>query len=391
MNDTQIANARPRLAALVEELRDTGALRTPEWVTAFAAVPRHLFVPQWYSQETNEQGLAVWRRRDADDDRGAWLDAVYSDQTLVTALDPATAEQVDDDAWTGLPTSSNTMPSVIAGMLEDLSVRDGDQVWDVGTGTGYLTALLCTRLGSRHVYSTDVVPDLVETARRRLAQLGHEPHLAAGDARDGYPGDASFDRVIATCSVPAVPPAWVEQTRPGGLILTDIALGIEGGVVRLTIDADRSGSGRFTAGGGRFMAARGDAHTYPAANRPAQAPATHTRPTTVTAADIRAHYPFRLLLAFHLPTVELVYHLDDDTGAMAIQLQHPDGSWARAPLSGPQTVTVGGSPELWHRVEDAWNWWNLEGRPDHTQFGYRREADGSAHVWHIPTGRAWPL
>ncbi|MFH8368062.1 methyltransferase domain-containing protein [Streptomyces sp. NPDC018031] len=391
MSDTPLADARPRLAALVDGLRASGAIRTPEWQKAFAEIPRHVFVPEWYSQETNEKGITVWRLRDGADDRNAWLDASYGDQTLVTALDPATAEQVDDHAWTGIPTSSSTMPGLIAGMLEDLNVTDGDRVWDVGTGTAYLTALLCARLGAHLVHSTDVAPDLVDTARQRLAQLGHKPRLAAGDARDGYPADITFDRIIATCSVPAIPPAWIEQTRPGGIILTDIALGIEGGVVRLAVDGDQNATGHFTASGGRFMAARGDAHTYPRTHRPPKAPITHTRPTTVTAADIRQHYPFRLLLAAHLPTAELVYHLDDDSGAMAIQLQQPDGTWARAPLSGPRTVTYGGSPELWQQVEDAWNWWNVEGRPTHDQFGYRRDADGIAHAWHIPTGRRWTL
>lgn len=386
-----LGEAQPRLSVLVDELRTIGALRTPEWAEVVAAVPRHPFVPQWYSQETNAKGLTVWRRRDGADDHDAWLDAAYRDQTLVTALDPATAEQVDDHAWTGVPTSSNTMPSVVLGMLEDLGVRDGDRVWDVGTGTGYVTALLCARLGAHHVYSTDVDPDLVTAARERLARLGHEPHLVAGDAREGYPAHVSFDRTIATCSVPSIPPAWVERTRRGGIILTDVSLGIEGGVIRLAVDGDQNAVGHFTASGGRFMAARGDAHTYPAANRPPLVPAAHSRPTTVRAADIREHYPFRLLLAFHLPTAELVYHLDDETGAMAIQLQQPDGSWARAPLSGPQTVTFGGSPALWQQVEDAWNWWNVVGRPTHDRFGYRRDADGTAHVWHIPTGRRWPL
>ncbi|WFB08552.1 methyltransferase domain-containing protein [Streptomyces sp. LX-29] len=380
---------RPYLSALVDGLRAAGALRTPQWADAFGKVPRHLFVPQWYRQGTDEKGIAVWERADTSD-RAAWLSAVYSDQTLVTALDPVTAAQVDDRAWTGVPTSSSTMPGLMAGMLEDLGVEDGHRVLEIGTGTGYNAALLSARLGAGLVHSVDVAPDLVEAARGRLAQIGYTPHLAAADGRDGYPDQTSFDRTIATCSVPGIPSAWVEQSRTGGVILADIALGIEGGLVRVTVDEERRAVGCYTATGGRFMAARGDALAYPHQAHAPQVAETGTRPTTVTAADIRSHYPFRLLLAFHLPSAELVYHADDD-GTVALQIQQPDGSWARTPLAGPATVTYGGPPELWQQVEDAWTWWNAHDRPAQDQFGYRRDPDGSHHAWHTTTGRRWLL
>lgn len=238
--------------------------------------------------------------------RDAWFSAAYSDRTLVTALDPATAEPVGDRTWTGLPTSSGTAPHLVAGMLEELDVRDGHRVWDIGTGTGYLTALLCTRLGSRLVHSSDIAPALSEAARTRLASLGLTPHLSVHDARyahsehPGRPGRPGFDRVIATCSVRSIPDAWLRRTRTGGAVLTDLDLGIEGGLVRVTVDG-RHAAGRFTRTTARFMAARGDAHTYFRERRPPYAPEAATRPTTVTAADLRTHYPFRLLLAFHLP------------------------------------------------------------------------------------------
>ncbi len=141
-------------------------------------------------------------------------------------------------------------------MLEELDVQDGHRVWDVGTGTGYLTALLCTRLGSRLVHSSDIAPALSEAARTRLASLGHTPHLTVHDARDpwdageageagdaawdtretrnarndhtdhsahldhteppDHPGTAVFDRVIATCSVRSVPAAWLRRRAPAG-------------------------------------------------------------------------------------------------------------------------------------------------------------------------------
>ncbi|MFG2681595.1 methyltransferase domain-containing protein [Streptomyces sp. NPDC048392] len=274
--------ARRYMAGLTAELEHAGAIRSRAWSRAFAATPRHVLVPSWLEQETNERGIAVWRQRQASDEVG--LAAVYRDVTLVTALDPATADQVDTGAWTGIPTSSSTQPSLMAGMLESLDVADGQRVLEIGAGTGYNAALLSARLGDRAVYSVDVDQALVDAARERLAAVGHHPRLTASDGTHGYPDAGTVDRIIATCSVPAVPDAWLDQLRPGGIIVTDIALGIEGGLVRLSRRDDGSARGVFTAASGRFMPARREASTYPARRRPERASTAGTRPTSLTAA-----------------------------------------------------------------------------------------------------------
>lgn len=388
MTSSAIDRARPYMAALADELATTGAIRSRPWAEAFASVPRHLFVPRWYEQETNEKGITVWREHQPTNND---LAAAYRDQTLVTVLDHTSAEQVDETAWTGVPTSSSTLPSLMAGMLEDLQVEDGHRVLEIGTGTGYNAALLSHRLGEHLVHSVDVDPALIENAQQRLGDAGYMPQLAPCDGTGGYPGGQAYDRIIATCSVPAIPPAWLAQSKPGALIVADVALGIEGGLVRLAVDRHGRAVGHFTGTTGRFMAARSQALAYVPPHRTERAPEAGTRATTVTAADIRSAYPFRLLLAFHLPRTELVYHVDES--GMALQIQSADGSWARTPLAGDDTATVthGGPAELWQQVEAAWRWWTDAGRPAQDRFGYAREADGSAHVWHIPDGTRWDL
>ncbi|MET9086188.1 methyltransferase domain-containing protein [Streptomyces sp. NPDC004237] len=379
---------RPYATALAELLGRAGAIRTQPWATAFASVPRHAFVPQWYEQETDNRGIAVWRRRSVSE---AGLAAAYQDTTLVTGLDPATAEQVDASAWTGVATSSSTLPSLMAGMLEDLDVQDGHRVLEIGTGTGYNAALLSARLGEAAVHSMDIAQELVDLAQERLDSIGFQPQLRAGDGTLGWPEGGPFDRIIATCSVPSVPAAWVEQLRPGGVLLTDVTLGIEGGLVRLSRGAGGEARGYFTTTSGRFMAARSDARTYPVKERPERAPAARSRPTTLTAAQFHAHYPLRLLLAFQMPSTELVYYVDETEGT-SIQLQRGDGSWARVPIGGNrELVTFGGDEGLWKQAEEVWSWWNYADRPAQDRFGYVREADGSTYVWYLPDGSRWDL
>ncbi|MFD8935081.1 methyltransferase domain-containing protein [Streptomyces sp. NPDC059578] len=379
--------------ALTDQLVCQGAIRISEWDQAFAAVPRHLFVPRWYEQSTDDRGIAVWNERDHTDPHGPWLEAVYSDTTLVTALDPATAVRVGPRAWTGVATSSSTQPSLMAGMLEELRVDDGHHILEIGTGTGYNTALLCARLGDQLVRSIDIDPALVDAARKHLALAGFTPALAVGDGRDAYPGSRLlFDRIIATCSVPRLPEAWITQTRPGGLILTDLDLGIAGGLVRFHPHHDGTVQGHFTTTTGAFMPARDHPRIYDQTNdRPQRLPASHHRPTTVTADAIRETYPFRLLLAFALPRAELVYHCDDN-GFWSIQLQTADGAWARVPLGeAASQVAEGGDGRLWRTVENTWAWWNQHGRPEPDAFTVIRADDGRMHARHLPTSQVWDL
>lgn len=252
-------------------------------------------------------------------------------------------------------------------------------------------ALLCARLGEHLVHSMDISRVIVQDARQRLASIGFEPRLTFGDGRGGLPTGERFDRIISTCSLPEITDGLMRCAKPGTVLVTNIGLGIESGVVRLVVDDAGRAAGHFTVTGGTFMPARGDERTYPVKERAALAVETATRPTSVTGADFRSNYPFRVVLAAELRDTEFVYHSDSGTGTLSIQLQQPDGTWARSPITGESTVTYGGSPELWHRVDQAWSWWNEQGRPGQERFGFVREADGSAHITHDDSGRRWNL
>lgn len=185
--------------AMVDELISQGELRDVQWIQVFRVVPRHCLVPSYHPM--NSQTVVDG----ADPEQtSAWLHAIYSDTTLVTQRRP--------DAVT----SSGTMPGLIALMLHALDVDEGHTVLQAGTGTGYTAALLSELLGSDHVVSIDIDPELTEPAQRRLRSCGYHPTVVTADAAVGYSPRAPYDRVMATFAVQSIPPAWLEQTRDGG-------------------------------------------------------------------------------------------------------------------------------------------------------------------------------
>jgi protein-L-isoaspartate(D-aspartate) O-methyltransferase len=106
-------------------------------------------------------------------------------------------------------------PKMEARVLQELALRRSDRVLEVGTGSGYLTALLAHR--AAHVYSVEIRPALAEFGRANIARHGVENvTLEIGDAARGYARWAPYDVVVLTGSVPVLPRALLESLAPGG-------------------------------------------------------------------------------------------------------------------------------------------------------------------------------
>src|SRR5690606_16996328 len=195
-----------------EQMIAAGNLRSGPWIAAFTAVPRHLFLRRFFRQSGD---LAGWEAI-SDTDPGA-VELIYDAATWVTQLDNDPhrwqTARASDKPTPGTPTSSSTAPGLMALMLEALDVHDGHRVLEVGTGSGYNAALLCHRLGSSMVATVEVDPAVAGAALDSLRAAGYRPAVAVADGSAGHPEGAPYDRLIATCSATAVPPAWIDQVR----------------------------------------------------------------------------------------------------------------------------------------------------------------------------------
>src|SRR4051812_21514587 len=117
-----------------------------------------------------------------------------------------------------LPIGANQkmwQPKLEARVVQELSVRKTDHVLEVGTGSGYLTALLSHRAG--HVHTVEIDPKLHELGRKNLSRHGVDNvTLHLGDASHGWPKQAPYDVIVLTGSTPLLPQAFTDQLAPGG-------------------------------------------------------------------------------------------------------------------------------------------------------------------------------
>jgi protein-L-isoaspartate(D-aspartate) O-methyltransferase len=193
--------------SLVDQLREEGSVRTERVEAALRAVPRHVFLP----------GVSFRR--------------AYANDVVRTKLDAA-----------GVAISSASQPSIVAIMLEQLAVRPGDRILEVGAGTGYNAALLGYLTGADGTVTTiDVDEDITDTARQALAATGSgNVTVIRGDGALGYHGGAPYDKIIATVGVWDLPPAWFSQLAPGGRLV--VPLRLRGSVTRSVALEQAAGS-----------------------------------------------------------------------------------------------------------------------------------------------------
>lgn len=142
-------------------------------------------------------------------------------------------------------------------MWADADIAEGHTLLEIGTGTGYSTALACERLGFANLTSIEVDPHRLQQAASALYSCGYSPTLAVADGLYGYWPGASFDRIVTACSFRAVPPALISQVRPGGKILLTLSGWLYGYArVLLTVNKDGTAGGRLPPGTVSFMSAR---------------------------------------------------------------------------------------------------------------------------------------
>ena len=373
-------------ASLAGSLDVDGGL-DPEWRESFAEIPRHLFVPEFWDAGTN-----TWTTNDADTDW--WMAQIYADTSLITQV----RSSGPAESGARRATSSSSMPGIMAWMLQAIGVTAGQTVLEIGTGTGYNAGLLSHRLGEHAVTSIDIDPDLVSAARQRLSSIGYAPVLAAGDGAAGYPDSGPYDAILATAAIDHIPPAWIDQLKPGGRIVADLRGEFSGAMTILRKTGSDSVEGRCNDFDAAFMPMRSDVR-YPLRHGAAtplvmnrRNPQRGTTHTDVRHISTSAALRFTAELQLGATRAELFTTADE------IVLSAADESWATARLvadsDGSRAIQQGGPRRVWDSIEAAFSTWHGAGRPSLGAFGVTATTEkGDQRVWlHAPSSSiSWPL
>lgn len=134
-------------------------------------------------------------------------------------VDPGMASQayLDRPLNIGLK-QTISQPYIVALMTESLRLTGKEKILEIGTGSGYQTAILAEL--SRHVFSIERITTLSNVARRALYRLGYvNISLRIGDGTLGWPEESSFDAILVTAASPRTPPLYLEQLAEGGTLV----------------------------------------------------------------------------------------------------------------------------------------------------------------------------
>jgi protein-L-isoaspartate(D-aspartate) O-methyltransferase len=166
--------------AMVDEQIRARGVEAPAVLNAMRKVPRHRFVP------ANVRAMA------------------YEDHPL-----PIGSGQ------------TISQPYIVAYMTEAAEISPRDKVLEIGTGSGYQAAILGEV--AREVYTIEIIPELAETARKTLAELGYaNVHAKAGNGYLGWPEHAPFDAILVTAAPDEIPQALVDQLALGGRMVVPV-------------------------------------------------------------------------------------------------------------------------------------------------------------------------
>ncbi|WP_433358802.1 methyltransferase domain-containing protein [Streptosporangium sp. CA-115845] len=371
---------RERAAVLAAHLAEHGVLDVRDytsrlWASMVQEVPRHLFVPsRAYAAAYHPRTASrVIDRKDASTD---WWNAIYTDCSIITQRDEGATDVTD---LSGTPTCSLSAPSISLAFLNLLDLADHHRVLEIGTGTGWTAAALAWRLGDGQVTSIEVDEMLAESAARNLRKAGFAPRLLTGDGAAAPAAGGSYDRVHVTCGVRDIPYTWVEQTRPGGVIVAPFmpAPTADQGGQQLVLDvaADGSAIGRFTGPAG-FMMLR--SQRRPATTHPREDTAhSTTRFDPRTLADLRGERGGGLMLMLAALLADVVVdsrrtRCGDGWGHTTV-LETLDGlSWAACEVAAGADafeVTQSGPRRLWDELYGAYTEWLYAGKPQRSRFG----------------------
>jgi protein-L-isoaspartate(D-aspartate) O-methyltransferase len=180
-----------KLDSLIEIMKKTGFLNDIKVESAFRKVPRHNFVPDSLQTRAYENAPI----------------SIMKNQTI-------------------------SQPSVVSRMTEWLDLRDGQKVLEIGSGSGWQSAILANLVGHGKIFTVERHAKLANFAKENLEKLGiKNVEIIHGDGRLGLPDESPFDRIIITAACKKVPSKLFDQLVLDGLLIAPVGDDIQSLIV----------------------------------------------------------------------------------------------------------------------------------------------------------------
>jgi len=168
---------------LVSKLKKEGRIKTVEIEQAFLEIPRETFIPEHLNYYA------------------------YSD----TPLEIGHGQTI-------------SAPHMVAIMCEDLDLKEGQKILEIGSGSGYHAAIISKIIGKEgHVFSVERISSLANFAKKNLMEIGiNNVDIIIGDGSIGFQEKAPYDRIYVTCAAPRIPSLLIEQLKDPGKLMVPI-------------------------------------------------------------------------------------------------------------------------------------------------------------------------
>ncbi|MET9661668.1 protein-L-isoaspartate O-methyltransferase [Streptomyces sp. NPDC006510] len=383
---------------MVARLEASGDLRPGPVREALLVLRREVLMPQAYVRRSADGvkprrwDLLDWA---APQDREELAKVLYGGASVLVQCD---GEQVLGRARgprSGVSiTSMSTVMGVTASLMDELDLRPGQRVLDVGTGAGVTAAVACQVCGDQGVVTLDRDRHLTQAAAARLAGLDFRPEAVCGSGDEGCPAGAPFDRIFVSYTVASVPPALVEQLAPGGRLLVHVTTDSPSWPALAVVERTFDGQVRAELRAVEFAHQAGHGMeriwlTEEFRQRITAEPGEWTQQSMLAP-------PADTDRGLWLAADHLLSGLVRDFGAEHLVIGAPVcGSWLRVePLSRRRwNIVTHGPRDIWKEIQDLADRWRAAGSPDRYRLvfepggGQLAASECGRLAWHLHVPR----
>lgn len=242
---TPYSSCLPFQQALLEQIEESLiSLSFKERLrNAFYLTPRHCFIHRYRLPQSN-----VWRQQDGSEPQEEYR-YIYQDTPLVLVG--------GHELWN--VQSTNSQPSFVMQLAHYLDVRSGDNVLEVGSGSGWLAGILGQLAETAgQVTGLEVIPELARQSAQDIASLGiSNVNIICCDGSGGYLSNAPYDRIVFTAAIFDLPSTFYDQIKPNGILIVPIRTAVGRGETIYVLQRTKLGFESVAAIDGFFVDMKG--------------------------------------------------------------------------------------------------------------------------------------